>query len=321
MNEADQAGVSWRHYADQLHRHFEVTTQHRCLLWVDPAQTDPFEGQDIVERSRVRVPIRHPRFEPTLAPYLVPLDLTAREEHSLFMHSVELAWNSWSIEHLNAMLGQPVCGWVSSNSDARTTARHWGTRCHLHIFNREAKLCRFQDAGVREWLWPTLTDTQKHAMLGPASEIVAIGRSQHLIHQSRNDSSGVSRSPGTGELNDFPALQFPQAIWNRLDDYATVHAAWLTWRNSGDNNTATTQNAGWEHPVFQALMQARRLGLRDPIDRELFTLHGLQLGPDFYQDSKLDKIWRLTQAGEFYGSAIEEVTGCPADQLSAWIKR
>lgn len=312
MYEGERDGSSWRDHADQLYRHFGATAQHRCMLWVDPAQADPFEGHRVVEKSRVRVPIRHPRFEPSLAPYLVPLDLSCDDEIHLFSSSVELAWESWGIEHLNAMLGQPVCGWVSSSWDARVVARHWGTRCHLQMWNRQARLCRFQDPGVREWLWPTLSKTQQRTMLGPANEIVAIGRKRQLVHHAI---AGSDERASSFTIQDIPPLQFSQATWGHLDDYATVHAAWLTWRHSVDEDVVLAQVAGWEQPIFHALTQARQLGIHDTVDCELFALHALRLGPSFYRDPKLGNVWTKTQAGEFYGNAVEEVTGLPADRL------
>lgn len=319
MDEDKRVNPPWRDHADALYGHFAAMTQHCCLLWVDPSQADPFEGHDLVEQSRVRVPIRHPRFEPSLAPYVVPLDLSRSADSDLFSSSVELAWKSWSTEYLNAMLGQPICGWVRSESNAGAVARHWGTRCHLHMVRRQARLCRFQDPGVREWLWPTLSEIQQRAMLGPASEIMAIGRAQQLVHHTSHYASGLACSSEIRQLDSFPSLQLEQATWDRLDDYASVHAAWLTWRNSGDRDAVEAQSPGWERSILHALAQAGKLGVRDALDRELFALHALQSGPGFYRHSKLDDIWTKTRAGEFYGSAVEEVTGRPADRLGEWI--
>lgn len=321
VNEDNHIDAAWRKLAGQLHRHFEVTAQHRCLLWVDPAQADPFEGHDSVEQLRVRIPIRHPRFNPLRAPYVVPLDLSRSADGDLFNSSVELGWRSWSTEYLNAMLGQPVCGWVRAAVDARAVTRHWGTQCHLHLFKRQTRLCRFHDPSVREWLWPTLDKTQQRALLGPAAEILAIGRTQQLIHHTCGDPIGFPSSSSNSEQGRFPQLQLDQRTWEQLDDYATVHAAWLIWRNSADSQAALPQAAGWQRHIFHALAQASQLGIRDAPERELFALHALQMGADFYRNSELDGIWRQTRAGGVYGITVEEVMGCPADQLATKIKR
>jgi hypothetical protein len=316
MNEADTSVAPWHALAEQLHRHFHTATQHQCLLWVDPAQADPFEANPIVQQSRVRTPIRHPRFDPMRAPYVVSLDLSCSADADLFRDSIALAWLSWDTGHLGAMRGQPICGWVSADMSAKALAGHWGRHCHLHTRPRQAKLLRFQDPGVREWLWPALSETQRRAMLGPAAAIHAIGRGQKLIHHYC-----ANRATATSLEDLYPALQLNQAQWDQVEDYAVVHAAWLNWRNSQAEAVSVLEEPGWERRILGALTQATRLGLRGTPDRELFALHALQLGAEFHQHPKLQEVWRKTQAGDFYGIAIEEVTGRASDELAAFFQR
>lgn len=315
MSERSQTDASWQDYFERLCAYFRDTAQQRCLLWVDPAQADPFQGSDLVDQGRVRVPIRHPRFDPVRAPYLVPLDLSCSGDADLFSNSVELAWLSWSREYLAAMQGQAICGWVRTGASAKTLARHWGMNCHLHTARRLNRLLRFQDPGVREWLWPVLDKTQQQAMLGPALEIVSIGRTRQLIHHGRPESTQHSSSSNDGALDSFSRLRIEQRQWDQIDDYAVLHGAWLRWLSSSTDETSAVQEAGWERAILRTLAQASSLGIRDAADRELFALHALQLGPDFLRSSKLDEIWPKTRAGEFYGSAVESVLGCAADQL------
>lgn len=312
----EQGCASWQDIADQLNAHFESTSQRRCLLWVDPAQADPLKGNEIVERLRVRVPIRHPRFELDRAPYVVQLDLSRRSEEDLFRSSVELAWLSWSTLHLGTMQGQAVCGWVSTGASPKTVARHWAKNCHLHWYQRQHRLLRFQDPGVREWLWPALSATQQQALLGPVVEIVSINRTQQVTHHGRAASAKRSLSSIDEALDPFPALQIEPDQWEEIDDYAALHAAWLAWQRLTALNEANVLSIGWERPILRALAHASRLGISDAIDRELFALHALQFGPDFYRSPKLDDVWRKTQLGEFYGSAVESLTGLAADQLT-----
>lgn len=314
MSEGTQASAFCEDLLDQLCAHFGRTAQHRCLLWVDPAQADPFAGNDLVEESRVRVPIRHPRFDMARAPYLVALDLSRSDHADLFKSSVELAWLSWSTEYLRAMQGQAICGWVSTVASTKSVAQHWGTNCHLHVFQCQNRLLRFQDPSVREWLWPILDRRQRQTLLGPVLEIVSISRAQQLIHHGRADSAESSCSKKAPDA--FLRLHIEQRQWNEIDDYATLHAAWLSWRSSTNDTATVAQGSEWERPILRALAHANSLGIRDAPDRELFALHALQLGPDFYCDPILDGIWLKTRAGEFYGSAVESVIGRPADQLA-----
>jgi hypothetical protein len=316
MNDADIQIAPFEALFEQLHCHVDCSPQYQCLLWVDPAQADPFEGNLLVEQVRVRTPIRHPRFDPLRAPYLVPLDLSRRADADLFRDSVELAWRTWERESLNAMRGQPICGWlrIDAGTSVKSLASHWARNCHLHMDARQARLLRFQDPGVREWLWPTLDETQRRAMLGPAVEIQAIGRGQKLIHHRR--ANGAAATPG-----GYLALQLKQSQRDQVTDYATVHAAWLKRRNSLPAETEALLPSDWERPVLDALAEATRYGVRDAPDRELFALHALQLGARFHQCAQLQEVWRKTQDGDSYGGAIEEVIGLPADQLETFIRK
>jgi hypothetical protein len=148
--------------------------------------------------------------------------------------------------------------------------------------------------------------------MGPAIEIVSIGRTQELVHH------GLHSDRET--LDSFPRLHIQQAQWNQIDDYAALHAAWLDWRRSTTDTATVAKEAGWECSILRALAQASDLGIRDAVDRELFALHALQLGHDFHRSATLDEVWQKTRTGEFYGSAVESVTGRPADQLASWLQ-
>ena len=311
MDKAKSSDMLLQGLLNQIQRFTPSGQQHQCLLWIDPAQADPFEGNPLLEKKRIRVPIQHPRFDPSRAPYLVPLDLTHSADAELFKNTVDLAWLGWSTEYLQARRGQAICGWVTTSSSARAIAAHWARKCHLHIRQRQSKLLRFQDPGVREWLWPTLNRTQQQAMLGPAAALHAVGRGQLLI--------GHHCGTGIHPLSDYPVLQLNQAQWDEVEDYATVHSAWLKWCGRAPGE-AQLLGHEWERPILGALSQATHLGVRDTPDRELFALHALQLGAHFHQLPELQEVWQKTRAGDFYGNAIEERTGKSVDKLVLWVK-
>ena len=145
-------------------------------------------------------------------------------------------------------------------------------------------------------------------MLGPASCLIAFDRQQNLMrHELDHDEAPTSHAaPG-------PRLFLSPAQWAQVEDYSTLHAAWLRWGKAAPK--------GWEQAVFSALAHATRHAIVDKKDRELFALHVLQIGSGFHDDPRLQPVWRMTGAGEFYGAALEEVTGCPADQLQDYLSR
>ena len=157
----------WEQSLQALHKLFLEASDDTCLLWVNPAQGDPFEDDALARERRVPVPISHPRFDPRFAPYLLPLTLHRFADADIFKRSVQLAWQSWSLDSLNFANGQPIGGWVVTSRPPAELARHWADHCHLHLRGGLTKLLRFHDPSVREWLWPTLSPAQRRQLLGP----------------------------------------------------------------------------------------------------------------------------------------------------------
>ena len=308
----------WQHHVEDLHHRFYEAAESKCLLWVNPAQSDPYEGDSLVDELRVRVLINHPRFNLKHAPYLVPLDLSKSAHADVFRASVEMAWNAWSPEYLVASCGQPIAGWVLTASPVKALALHWGTQCHLHARRGRSQLLRFHDPSVREWLWPTLTDAQKNALLGPADKLFAFARNQSLMLHQRQASDATHT---TMDRICFPALLLTDAQWRQVEDYATVHRAWLAWQSEHPNDSKQQHGAEWEKGVLAALSHATNYGIVDSQDRELFALHALQINSLFHALSQLQPVWKKTSHGEYYGSAIEEIFGQPADQLHTYLMR
>lgn len=266
----------------------------KCLLWVNPAQRDPYEGDVMLTLRRVRVPINNGRFEKQRAPYLVTLDLTLPADADLFSDSVERATTAWTPDNLRASGGQPICGWVITKASAEMVANHWGWHCHLHPHKGRTQLLRFHDPGVREWLWATLTEAQRLTLLGPAKVLFGIGRGRLLTRHActSNDAASV----------DF-ILDDEQ--WRQVGDYATAHAALI--------HRPYVQFS--EQAILTSLAHATRFGVTQNSERELFALHALRLGQHFYNDLRMQPVWDRTRMGVYYGSAIEEAFACAPDEL------
>jgi hypothetical protein len=288
----------------QLHHEIKALAAGKCLLWVDPAQRDAYEDNDIVTQRRVRVPINHVRFAMHRAPYLVPLDLAMPADVKLFNDSVERAWQAWTIDSLRAMRGQAICGWVITDAHAEALAVHWGRHCHLHGHQYKTKLLRFHDPGIREWLWPTLSDKQRHALWGPATCVFAVGRDRNLLCHAGGTNDAV---PDSFHLDDLQ--------WQHLGDYATVHAAWLACAIAADTSLLPSLSEPQLLATLPALDQATRHGVTQRTERQLYARHALQLGPRFYADVRMQAVWEQTRTGDYYGSVIEDIFACAADEL------
>ncbi len=273
---------------------------------------DVFSDNTWVQENRIRVPIQHPRFDLKFAPYLVPLDISKSMGSDILKQSVQLAHEAWDLPSLLAYSGQPVAGWAITDSKATSLANHWANYTHLHTVNRLTKLLRFHDPSVREWLWPSLSVAQQALLLGPATQLLGIGRQQQLMQLQLAEPSTPS---------DTRKLFLTGPLWQQLEDYATVHEAWLLEAadiaNTGDvrqwRNSLPTQ---WHESVFKALQSATQYGIESAEDRVLFARHVLEMGSGFHTHPLLKEVWSKTKTGGFYGGAVEEVTGHAALSLA-----
>jgi hypothetical protein len=302
---------AWESHLRTICEHFQKTSGGKCLLWVNPAQHDPIEDDALAAGRKVRVRIVHPRFDVKYAPYLVQLDLTDAEDADLFARSVRLAWDSWTLDSLLAFRGQPIAGWILTDETPELLAHHWATYSHLQVQDRLTKLLRFHDPSVREWLWPTLSTTQQLQLLGPATALIAFDRQQELMFHGR--SAVAHRRSGTGAAEpdtSVKKLTLTGDQWKQVEDYATVHAAWIAWRGDKVQREApTVQRKGWQADIFASLLYATDYGVVDVQDRELFATHALQFGAQFHLRPEMRSVWDKTWSGEFYGSVFEEVSG------------
>ena len=304
----------WQPHLQELHRQFFEKSGDRCLLWVNPAQGDPFSDEQLVDERKVRVPIRHANFELKLASYVVVLDLSKSRDADIFKRSAAIAWQAWEQGNLQAFNGQAIGGWVASDQSAQSLALHWATNCHIHSVNGLTKLLRFHDPGVREWLWPALTTKQQERLLGPAKFVIAFNRNQKLMAHALT--SGVTKASD----DNIGKLLLTLAQWEQVGDYAVLHSAWLRCCLSipAFRQILTTQTC-WERRIFAALHVAYEYGIYDSQDRELFATHAILLGADFHEHEKMHPVWEKTRTGNYYGAACEDVSARPVDQLQDYL--
>ncbi|WP_181459115.1 DUF4123 domain-containing protein [Herbaspirillum rubrisubalbicans] len=304
---------SWDKHVLALHSIFAGPPDRHCLLWVNPAQSDPFEGDLLVEERRFRVPIKHPRFDLRYAPYLVRLDLSRSKDSDVLARSVELACRAWSLDSLRNMNGQPICGWVAANGSSSELGHYWARTCHLHYRQGLAKLLRFHDPAVREWLWPSLELRQRQLMLGPAEKIFSISRTGELLTQGPANEAGIY---GDRAL-PTDTLSLSERQWDEIENYAAVHVAWLGLCSANPEcREVLSRKPDWHRAALDALHIAPSYGIRDLTDKALFARHALDIGSGFHLHPLLQLVWDKTRTGDFYGPALEEVIGDSADRLA-----
>ncbi|MGL5181660.1 DUF4123 domain-containing protein [Herbaspirillum huttiense] len=203
------------------------------------------------------MPIKHPRFDLRYAPYLVQLDLSRNEDSDVLARSVELACSTWSLESLRNMNGHPICGWVATSASSSQLGHYWARTCHLHYRQGLAKLLRFHDPAVREWLWPSLEARQRRLMLGPAETIFSISRTGELLAQGQATGGDIHGN----EALPTEALILTEHQWGEVENYAAVHAAWLDLCSANPTcRELLSRKPGWHCAVLDALQIAPSYG-------------------------------------------------------------
>lgn len=316
------ASIGWQAHLQTLCLQLHENARDRCLLWIDPAQDDPFADNPVVERRRVRVPISHANFDIKRAPYLVPLDLGKHEDAEVFQRSVAIAWSAWDMANLEALCGQPVSGWIVTSQPAESLAQHWAMNCHIHTVNRLGKFLRFHDPSVREWLWPELSQQQQCQLFGGACSVFAFGRHQELMTHVSPDASDVPVSSDAKISTGYNTqLLLTPAQWTDVIDYAALHKGWLRCCSSNaDIRYALSKKPHWVKNTLDALRRATTYRVIDSHDRALFVAHALQMGVGFHLSEPMKPIWEKTQAGEHYGAACDEVSGLNFDQFPRYLQ-
>ncbi|WP_288407156.1 DUF4123 domain-containing protein [uncultured Herbaspirillum sp.] len=302
---------AWDRHLNALHRLIAEESDGQCLLWLNPlAHQMGLAGTKAKEC--VAIPIEHPRFDRRFAPSLLPLDLQRYEDSEIFANSVAMAWTAWDFETLQASPGQPIAGWVIGSMSAKELAGHWARSVCIHHEKGQSRLLRFNDPAVREWLWPTLTPTQKSTLIGSADALISIGRQQQ-IELARRELD--MEYPQPQERSWQAPLKLSATQWYRLEHYAEIHAAWMYWLSEGgDRHQILSQDC-----IFSALLAATERGLSHPDDRILFIFHLLQLGEIFYHDARLESVWERTRLGEAYSESITETLGLSAQHLAQFL--
>lgn len=313
MNGHAALAAPWDGVLQQLHREIDQRSDGRCFVWVDPAQGEPELGE-VDPGLRVSVPIVHPHYDQRFAPYLVPLNLNRFGDDCVFAASIELAWTAWSTPFLMARRGMPISGWIVSDLGAREVAAYWGRHCYLHFVHGRTHLLRFHDPGVRGMLWQDLDARQRALLLRPVNAVFSLNRHQAL------ESFSAASTPVAGlgaDASNRPdeQLHLSEQQWQKVNDYATVHAAW-TYLLGEDL-------VGRDTPVTEALRHslgaASSYGVTSADDRMLFLVCGLRYGIGFHNHVRMAEVWQRTANGESLVDAIEAVSGRPFEQLSSYL--
>lgn len=125
---------------------------------------------------------------------------------------------------------------------------------------------------------------------------------------------------GPHSLHTADKFELRPEQWAEVNDYATVHRAWLRFCQSEQGELGgQPKQQGWESAVFRSLTHATRYGIEDAPDRDLFAFHAIQMTANFHENKKMEPVWEMVRAGHFYGGACEIASALPADRLHDYL--
>ncbi|OBR48535.1 hypothetical protein A6456_34785 [Paraburkholderia tropica] len=287
-NVRDQVGALQAWFGQQPDMH--------CLLVVERSQRDPVAGDGSASPAfarlhRTDVVIDHEALSPAHWPCLLTLDLQVQSGMSALEESVRMAFEDRRPQSMTEGLGQRIGGWLASSASPGEIASHF-SRLALQRDDRN-RLCllRFYDSRAQALLWPLLTQSQQHALLGPV-------RAWHTLDAGARP---VTRMNTQGRRADF-ALE--PAQWDGIHRHGIVNRALA--RHAYENNRQSQPHE--VDTAVAAAMRAQRYGLTDEEDQIAFVGHALAWHPEFDLHPRVLQILGHRSEDDFYTGLIDELS-------------
>lgn len=254
--------------SDQLHREL-TSSQEYCWLLLDPVLRPILDdsplGLLLADRPLVRIPSAGEP-DPSLMPLLFAFDPTRASDHDLIWQSLREAVEELEPETLAQGGGRRICGWLESDADGKTIARHIATQMIQSHGEARRLLLRWYDPAVLWAIWPLLQRSQQATLLGPIASFRILDPAGHWAKLT------------PPQLAASQALDLTPDQWLGIECIAALNGVMREFDLmplSGERVNAMRDNA------MAALGRARRLGFVDSQDQRAFAHLALTVHADF----------------------------------------
>lgn len=280
--------------SDQLHREL-ASRQSRCWLLLDPVLRPVLDesplGLALAGRTFIRLPSAS-ELEPSLMPLLVEFAPAKAGDHELIWLSLHEALEELAPEALAQGGGRRICGWLESNADGKSLARHIAKQM-IQAHGTARRLLRWYDPAVLWALWPLLKPDQKTTLLGPITSFRLIDPTGHWVNLT---------SP---RLTDGSGLDLTYEQWQRIDCIAALNGA---LREFELMSLSSEQIGSMRDNAMAALLRARQLGFADNKDLRAFARFALNVHPAFDAHPLVTERLAKRESDDYFTALVDDLT-------------
>lgn len=252
------------HIVDTLSQNLHKDDQLTAFLLVTPTAYD-WLTQGLIDQfpSKIfAIHVQSSALTDEQRPLLIQLNAKAMD---LLVETVLLALEQTSNEPSAVISSSAMGGWLLSKASGEAVARHLAACMGRVIYeDNRWRFFRWQDRRVLEWMWPSLSQDQQNALLGPIQQWWTLDqRNQLRCHESISPHVKALCSPGF-LLNTKQRQHARQCALAQ-----TVITGWLTFCPGLPSN--------YSQIVRDIINLAVELGLENDQDVALVAAYSLQV--------------------------------------------
>ena len=228
------------------------------------------------------VPIAIRQIPAAMWPSLIPLDLS-RGMHSLLSgQAMAMALAQRSLASLLTARPQRACAWLWTPLLTRQLANQLAAQAVAHCPHAQGRKrwLRFYDPMVTDLFLHTSSRSQRAYRFAGATTWMFLDRWGHLA------------------INNMvaPALPGDPAVsWPEVECIGALNQAWIGALQTGDVPDRST----FAH-VQRCVEEARRRGVANGHELDLFARHAISLGPHFHRHPTVQRLLVQVEKGERY---------------------
>ncbi|WP_140727919.1 DUF4123 domain-containing protein [Pseudomonas sp. Hp2] len=278
----------------ELGQHLQQDPGTQAFLLIDPLLREPFpiDWEPVASAPSWRLPVRHPGIGDEQQPRLIQLE--ARNV-ALLEASVIAACKEQQSGQEEAQEGFCIGGWLLAGNavEGASLASHLASCMRTSVAKtREAKLFRWPDRRVLEWMWPILGEEQRISLLGPLMDWINIDRRSRLQN---------FRVPNS--LADVQEIRLDPAQLQHAERGVIAQDLLRGWGTFVDQLPSD-----YLHQVTGAVASVCQTGLQNRQDLTLLGAYVLQVHPRLTSHPKVRAaVAQVRQGFETLSEALERI--------------
>ncbi|WP_226383052.1 hypothetical protein [Burkholderia savannae] len=254
--------------------------------------------------STLDVQLRPGQIDSDYWPSLVELDFMRQHSIDACRIALRAALEDWRPGALAEGRGHRIGALLFGDASLAEIAHHIANVAIQQRSDRPGqRLLALADPAAFEGVWRVCRDDQRCRLLGPIARWCTVDRWGQLTDHAC--AIAGERAPARGRF-----VGFDDAQWMALSDVRPINRAWMRMRADG----GVVRREDFAR-MPDSLLRARRYGLSDPADLELFAFHALESGPDFDLHPLMQTLLCARPEGVYYSRAVAELDDAQWDEI------